>query len=408
MRPAYRQSMGFVATLGNPLGFSPLKETRKKSPRHKADEESKTARTYQLLEFENPSAFPTDVRGLDAVDVFVLAGAYPLSAKQDRALQAWVRAGGHLVVCSRLNGVEASRRNSDPSPTGNALLGRWLPVTVTRQISLRDLSALEAFANRNSRIQVYRVRAARLDDPRTTSVNGGTVLAMGRQGPLIVRAPHGAGIVTVVGVDLRQKPISTWKDLDAIGAGILENTLPGGNDASGGGRLSTSGVTDLSTQLHRIQDEFPTVNRISAVETIGLLLIYILLIGPADYFLVHRVLKRPRLTWITFPILVGLATLLSVYSAAKRNGPSLQLNQFQIVDIDATVPAGAAATPNMRTRIWATLYSAESQRFTVDVRPRTISSRTDGKPNLAGLQWSGIPENVYGACTEPAGSKSGV
>ncbi|MFQ5732067.1 MAG: hypothetical protein ACE5KM_08935 [Planctomycetaceae bacterium] len=436
MRPVFRQSMAIVAMIGSPSGFDEpaaaastgkVAETGRNTP----EPGPQPSRPYRLVRFDDPGQFPNSALALDALDVLVLAGKYPLTHAQDRALRDWVGNGGHLVVC-RGSGLEAfvsrSRKRlaaagvggilvglnraaaaRPPRLSGDALLASWLPVTIEGQSRLRDLDAIETFAQRKSPIIFSgRIRAALLRDPRRMPGTAGAVLAAGRAGPLIVRIPFGMGLVTFVGLDLDRPPLSSWKEVHAVGQRLLEVSLAGGRGAVGGGRLSRSGVTDLSTQLHRLLDDFPGVRRMSAWETIGLLLVYILLIGPADYLLVHRVLKRPRLTWITFPLLVGLATFFSVYSAEQRNGGARKtnqplLNQLQIVDVDGTSSPSRSRRPNVRTHMWATVYSLESQRYVIDVQPNALTDRDGELPQDAAVCWSGIPESVYGGMHRASG-----
>jgi hypothetical protein len=70
--------------------------------------------------------------------------------------------------------------------------------------------------------------------------------------------------------------------------------------------LGQSGLTDLATQFLRTADEFESVERVSTWTVMGLMLLYLFIIGPIDYLVVHRILKRPRWTWVTFPLMVAL------------------------------------------------------------------------------------------------------
>jgi hypothetical protein len=154
----------------------------------------------------------------------------------------------------------------------------------------------------------------------------------------------------------------------------------------------------------------------TAIRTIGLLIVYILLIGPLDYLLVHRLLKRPRLTWVTFPLLVVGATWLSIRTAGERNGEELRLNQFELLDVDATHSHPSAATVDRQTVhgfAWFTAYSADSMHYDLQVRPhipgftkepRDVNKVKDST-SAAGpaLCWSGVNETVYGGMYRRSG-----
>ena len=66
----------------------------------------------------------------------------------------------------------------------------------------------------------------------------------------------------------------------------------------------------------------------------GLVFIYILWIGPGDYFLVKRLLKRMELTWITFPVMVLSVSLGAYLLAYHLKGDQLRINQVNLVDVD--------------------------------------------------------------------------
>jgi len=317
------------------------------------------------------------------------------------------------------------------------LLAAWLPVTILGQTRYRgdELSGiLRSYTGEKTAAFLGRIPGALIRDPTNRPdraglmltgrvvqrriVQQGQLLQRDRTMPLIVRLPYGFGEITFCGLDFDRPPLSTWGEAGALGRRILEETLSAVNSsqADGGERVSRTGVTDLATQLHAIQQEFPGVRRMSAWRTMSLLLLYILLIGPLDYLVVHRWLKRPRLTWLTFPALVITITYFSVWNAEDANGTEVRLNQLDVVDIDAT-PQGSHETlpaePNVLVRSWFTLYSPETRRYQLALKPRSVMSSPrrhkagTGRPRKPRPQpaadtghsilcWSGTTENVFG------------
>jgi hypothetical protein len=231
---------------------------------------------------------------------------------------------------------------------------------------------------------------------------GGDVLVPGLDGPLLVQVPHGFGRVTFLAVDLDRAPLADWAGLHEMCLKILargrdENQHLKSQEST---QLAQLGVTDLASQLHFAQDDFPRVARFSVWGIMGLVLIYLLIIGPLDYFLVHRVLKKPQLTWITFPGWVLVAVGLSIGLAERTNGQGLQANQVDIIDIDA-------ASQQVRGQSWVTLYSPETRRYAVKVEPQTRTwnnGEAPGTPPLPSrLSWSGAPEAGIGGMYRPGG-----
>ena len=104
------------------------------------------------------------------------------------------------------------------------------------------------------------------------------------------------------------------------------------------GRGSTStAVSDLSSQLRVALEQFPGVKLIPFGWVAFFIFLYILLIGPGDYFFLKKVLKRMELTWITFPTIVITVSLVAYYAAYVLKGNDLLVNK---VDRRGHRPAG--------------------------------------------------------------------
>ena len=81
-------------------------------------------------------------------------------------------------------------------------------------------------------------------------------------------------------------------------------------------------------------DQFREVPPVPFAIVAGLVVIYILLIGPIDYLIVKKWFKRMELTWITFPIWVVLFSVGAYVLAYWLKGDQLRVNQAELVDID--------------------------------------------------------------------------
>ena len=132
--------------------------------------------------------------------------------------------------------------------------------------------------------------------------------------------------------------------------------------------------------------------------------LYILLIGPGDYFFLKKVLKRMELTWITFPTIVVTVSLVAYYAAYLLKGNDLLVNKVDVVDIDQA--AGLA-----RGNTWISLFSPQNRDYTIrtiplplDHDPPPASEASDsGEPPRAPAgtevvtSWFSAPENQFGA-----------
>jgi hypothetical protein len=87
---------------------------------------------------------------------------------------------------------------------------------------------------------------------------------------------------------------------------------------------------------------------------------YLAVLGPLDYFVVQRWLKRPLAAWLTFPLIVllfgGVALVLTDW---RHGGNARRVNQLELVDIDT-------ASGQARGTVWSAVFSPNAER--IDVR----------------------------------------
>jgi len=384
LRAGLLQSTLLVLTLGKPAGFDSLKT---EFP------EGNSTPSVEIVELDDAAALPRKVEGLAALDVIVIAGRYDeIDAAQGRVLDDWLHRGGHLILAV----------GEETDPYRRTLLAEWIPISVVGQTTHTQLSGLESFSKRNIPIAASRLRVsgAKID------ATGARVLVSGRDGPLVADTPYGFGRVTFVSIDMDRPPLSQWKALPEFIArllGLPEQSAQEQRPRQSGG-LTNSGISDLATQLHAVQDHFPAIGRLSTVPVMGLLIVYMVLIGPVDYWIVHRLLRRPQLTWVTFPVLVVGAAVVSAWGAATSNGETSRLNQLAIVDADEQ-------SGYVRSNSWQTLYGRRTARHAINLQPLSGQWRFDlaGNDSPSAVEnqrfaWAGIPENSFGGMYRVGGS----
>ncbi len=218
---------------------------------------------------------------------------------------------------------------------------------------------------------------------------------------MIVRVPYGLGTVTMIGVDLNRDPVQSWPALPLTLRNLLlpQNRREEKRAPSANNQLAYSGIGEFATQIQTALSRFPTVDRLSTWAIIGMLFAYLLAIGPVDYFLVHHLLKRPRLTWITFPVFVIAAAAFSVWSARTHNGDTLIANQLDVLDFDAS-------TKTLRSRSWVTIYSPETRRYEVTLTANGRLAGGDASQKaepLVRTAWAGVPESTFGGMYRTGG-----
>ncbi|WP_145310582.1 hypothetical protein [Gimesia fumaroli] len=363
------QSAELWAIIGSISGFDPVST---EAPN--AFDKSQNQFTTLL---SNTSALPEAAYGYDSLDTLIVDSSSSVSTKENQAIQNWVANGGHLVVCVGDN-VEAYQ---------NSEFAKWVPVKVTGKNRVRELSSLELFAAVRSRIRGV-ATAARIE----IDSNSGEVLATSLDGPLLVRVPFGLGVVTFLALDLNTSPLVNWEGLSNLCQKLASRSRqPVSSNQKNdtlGKRISKTGISEMETQVFHSQQNFPEVKRPSHWWVMGLVLFYLLLVGPLDYFLVHRILKKPHITWITFPVLVTLAAVWGITSAQTDNGNRLQSTQLNLVDYDAS-------SGQLRGRFYLNLYSPEMRRYQVNVNSTAPGKQTPVEYFPTHLSWNGLPETTF-------------
>ena len=326
--------------------------------------------------------------GYDSADAVVIdtgdaEAMAALNGGRVEAIRRWVERGGHLVVA-----VSSRWQAVNDSP-----LAAMLPAQVVGQVQVTPFDSLESFTGGTHQVgfENEAVRAAKLEG---VEARGGQVVASTLSTPLVVRGPYGFGRVTLVGLDVDAKPFSGWGDRALFWTKAIDLKAPPGatvEAAAASQRLVGGNTNDLATTLRRALDQFAGMTVIPFGWVAGFIALYILLIGPGDYFFLKKVLKRMELTWITFPTIVVTVSLLAYYAAYKIKGTDLRVNQVDVVDVDMTNKIARGTT-------WLNLFSPQNRDYTVAVRPVPVApDASASSPPPAGaetiLSWFAAPEN---------------
>jgi len=314
------------------------------------------------------------------------------------ALADWVKRGGHLVVAV----------GRDWQAVTQGFLGPMLPAEPTGQVKVASLDALDVYAGSGATKQTKQitppgsppVMIAKLENV----AKGAKVLAATGDLPLVVRGTYGFGRVTLIGLDVDQKPFSAWEDRAGFWVRALDLRRPGAdlsasNPRMGGGRMFQSGVTDLAGALRKALEQFPGVRLVPFGWVAFFIFLYILLIGPGDYLFLKKVVKRMELTWVTFPLIVVTVSLVAYYAAYVVKGNELRVNKVDVVDVDQT--SGA-----LRGSTWVNVFSPQNRDYDVALVPERLDAAAPAADPKAPaalppgtdvvLTWFAAPEVGFG------------
>lgn len=341
---------------------------------------------------------PDSWRTLVAYGTIILSRSFDISAAQSDALRDWVRQGGHLVVVL----ADEQRHQQQLLETFKASpVSEWmLSAGGYRSSSVGTLGSFETFAA--SSISIPAARRGRIQCV-VFDGDDGDVLARENEGVLLIRRSYGFGRVTLSGVAIDLYPVSQWRELDSFVVKLTDiSVTTQQSERRGRRRISHTGVTELPTQLLTTLEQFPRVSGRSTLSVLGFLLLYLLAIGPIDYVIVHRLLKRPRLTWISFPAMVLGAGLVSVIAAAGSNSDQLIVNNISVVDMDVT-------SRFSRQTVLAGVFSPNHARYKLGVRHHTeLFGKADGQSSPEPwTSWLSYSEGTYGGMYRSAGVETG-
>ncbi|TWT86492.1 hypothetical protein Mal64_33170 [Pseudobythopirellula maris] len=342
---------------------------------------------------------PTEWHGYEGIETIVvaegpsddwLAGVAP-SDPRLVALAQWVEMGGRLVIACGARGADWFAPNGPLSDLAPGEFAGIESITTVAPIVRYAESDAPAPIAAGETVAVCRLAdvAGRVE-ARAGSAAGSL--------PLLVRASRGMGEVVFVAVNLSSGPLKNWPGSPLLMAKLVglsgEASNNDGGSTSGAGSLAV-GQNDLAAVLRqRLDASFTGVSTPPFMAVVGLVIAYLLLIGPGDYLLVTRVLKRPEATWITFPLMVAICGGGAYWLALSLKGDQLRVNQVEMIDIDCS--RGLA-----RGTVWTHVFSPRAERYDLALRTRTPGG-DDTTPDASYLAWMGQPGYGLGGMLTPA------
>jgi len=337
----------------------------------------------KIVRIETAAELPTSWLGYEAIDTILFTTSQPelyrpLLSNPGRiaALKRWVELGGHLVVFC---GSEAEELLSADGP----LVG-LIPGTFAESVPLKQWQPLETFSG------AERPKGgSRLDlrVPKLVDVHGQILAHAGNTDttlPLVVRSRLGFGELVFVAMDFDQGTLRDWKGRTSFLRNLFdwpdhEETVQQ-NDPG----LASIGSDDMVGNVRNALDnKFVGVEVVPFALVALLVVIYILLIGPGDYFFVKKYLQRPELTWITFPIIVLGVSAAAYWYANSKKGDQLRVNQVEIVDVDTT-------SGLVRGTVWSHFFTPRVDQYHLTLEPDFLGGAPieDSSQQVA---WLGLP-----------------
>ncbi len=341
----------------------------------------------RIVSMGSPTELPQKAMAYESCETLILLAnddswIRKIPTNSIRAIEAWVRNGGHLVIAAAPD--QGSLFQDD------GILQWFAPGKVAGEVAAGSSRRIEEFCSSK---EPYlgpddSMRLLKIND-----VEGRTVLQEGGT-PLIIRSPRGLGEVTFVTFDPTEKQFLNWSASKRFAQSLMklrigEEGTQASSDTRKRSAVRHSGYEDLVGQMKVPLERFTSLRFIPFALIAALIALYILCIGVGDWFLVGRVFKKHELTWLTFPLIAAAFCAIAWYAAAASRPSTIQINQVELIDIDSE-------SGHVRTTAWANLYSPAGQ--TVDLRfgVEDIASDHDLKQETSRITWLGLPGDGLG------------
>ncbi len=262
-----------------------------------------------------PADLPTRVEAWSAVDRLIWqdVDSNQLSPEQLAAIRGWVAGGGRLVI------VGGTAGPSSLSAFPDAILP-YRPTTTT-DVAPTSLVAL-----------LGELPDGATDLPALSGelVAGRSLATVGAQ-TVAAERTYGAGAVTIVGFD----PTARWLSGTRIAEGLWRRLIPT--------RAAGTATTGDDSQIVQAAAQLPSLALPPVGGLVGLLALYILLIGPINYFVLKRLDKR-EWAWVTMPVLIVAFAGVAYGVGSALRGSDIIVNEAAIVRGAPGVTEGLAQT----------------------------------------------------------------
>ncbi|MCA8988634.1 MAG: hypothetical protein KDA78_13380, partial [Planctomycetaceae bacterium] len=238
-----------------------------------------------------------------------------------------------------------------------------LQIQFNQSSQIRDLSRVELFTGEASRLRTN----APLTIPLITEFDGETLVG-GLAGPLVVEMPRGLGTIVFNSLPLNNRAFQSWDALPQFYRILCQFPKLSTNSSERKSNLLTqTGLSDFKTQWDAALADFG-ITTPSVWIPLSLILATALIVGPVDYFLVRHLLRKPLLTWVTFPILAVLATVWGVSSPGIPQKDGVQLGASSAVMANrVTMIDYATDTHTVRVQDFTKLMLPQTGRYDVTV-----------------------------------------
>ncbi|MDR2346185.1 MAG: hypothetical protein LBE18_08980 [Planctomycetaceae bacterium] len=345
-----------------------------------------------IVKINSVAELPDQWYGYEAIDMIVLTTTEPdqlknlnVQSPQICAIDKWIKSGGRMLFCAGRN-TELLIKKSDNAELYDSPLTPFLPGKFEKMTDLRKGDLLESFILSKRKIQIETAN----DFILIPSISNHKGLIRLKDGdlPIISQYMQGFGTIIYFAGDLSGKPLANWRDRTTLVRKILQWDLNKQNVKQQDMPLIRPAYNDISGQIRSAADRFDEIKILPFSLILIILVMYWSFVSVGDWFIIRKLLKRPILTWITFPLWIllfgGISYLLLINGHSNRT----ILREFIVIDLNPEQNV-------FRSSIWANLYSPSDSHYSLRLSDyNNVSDKNVSGKNLSGHNVSG--KNVSG------------
>ncbi|MDR0391852.1 MAG: hypothetical protein LBH59_08095 [Planctomycetaceae bacterium] len=314
-----------------------------------------------IVKINSAADLPDQWFGYEAINMIVLTTTEPdqfkklhANSPQILAIDKWIKLGGHLFFC-------AGRESESLIAGESAPLSRFLSGKFEKMTDIRKGDLLETFVLSKRKIQIESANDF-LIMPLISNPKGLIRLRDGDM-PIVSQHLHGFGTITYFGGDLSGKPLGKWRDRTTFIRKILRWDLNQQNISQQDSSLIRPAFNDISGQIRSAADRFDEVKIMPFSLILIILVVYWLIVGLGDWFIVRRFLKRPMLTWVTFPFWILLFSVVSYVFVINGHPNRAILRELVVIDLETEQNI-------FRSSVWGNLYSPRDAHYSLELQDK--------------------------------------
>lgn len=281
---------------------------------------------------------PNRKEGYASLNWLVWPDADPssLAPEQLDALLMWVATGGHLF----LTVTDSSRQLME------SRLAELLPATID---GMQDVSSIRGFTKAlgQNRVKDVSIPIARLRPKEIAGRRVHTVATLKGDRPVWVVGSYGLGSVHMVPMNFRDPLVQNALDIEAMWRSLLWIPSPNASspfrthpsDLVSMLRLQHQPSTDIAVYgedqergLFDYLSDIPGVAPLPLSWLLAFAGVYLLCIGPIDYFVLKRLGRQPW-TWVTFPTYIVVFSAVAMVGTSWSKGSQSVVKRLDVVDI---------------------------------------------------------------------------